>query len=268
MFPPHRVEALKRLEAWDGLQRLDTVLDNLRRQPNFFLVAPRVLRVEGVHSDMLLWLLDPKGWHGLTDGFAHKFLCSVLAGCGMDAAKPLRIDEVHREFSTGNGPIDVLLRVRYGDVGLVVGVENKIDSPEGDKQLVRYAEGLSVRFPRDLRVLAFLTPDGREPEEPVPCPIAPLAYRTVAELIDAAITATPESTDAIGLALARHYVAALRAHIMPESNPDIDAICRQLYDDHQEAWRAIRRRLPSKRDESHAYVGCKVAEHLEKDVRW
>ena len=50
---------------------------------------------------------------------------------------------------------------------------------------------------------------------------------------------------------------------MPESNPEIDAICRQLYEEHQEAWRAIRRRLPSKRDESHAYVGARVAEHLE-----
>ena len=257
-------EALKRLDAWDGLQRLDAVLDDLKKRPNFFNVAPRVLRVEGVHSDMLSWLLDPRSWHGLSDRFAHTFLCSVLVGCGMDAARLLRVDEVHREFSTGNGPIDILLRLRYGDVGLVVGVENKIDSPEGDDQLVRYAQGLAVRFPGDLLVLALLTPDGRDPEASPACPIAPLAYRTVAELIDAAVTATPRSTDAIGLALVRHYVAALRAHIMPESNSDIDAICRQLYDDHQEAWRAIRRRLPSKRDESHAYVGSKVAQRLER----
>ena len=81
-------EALKRLEAWDGLQRLDTILDDLRRRPNFFLVAPRVLRVEGVHSDMLAWLLDPRGWHGLSDGFARAFLSAVLADCGVDAAEP------------------------------------------------------------------------------------------------------------------------------------------------------------------------------------
>jgi hypothetical protein len=256
-------EALKRLEAWDGLQRLDTILDDLRRRPNFFLVAPRVLRVEGVHSDMLAWLLDPRGWHGLSDGFARAFLSAVLADCGVDAAGPLRVDEVHREFSTGNGPIDILMRVHYGDVGVVVGVDNKIDSPEGEDQLKRYQEGLKKSFPGDLLALVFLTPDGVEPQS-LPDECKTLAYSTVAEHIDAAISEALEPADATGLTLARHYLAALRAHIMTESNPDIDEICRQLYDAHQEAWRAIRRRLPSKRDEFHFYVGSKVTEHLKK----
>ena len=257
-------EALKRLEPWDGLTRLDLLLDGLRRRPNFFFVAPRVLRVEGVHSDMLAWLLDPRGWHGLSDRFALGFLSAVLAGCGMDSGLPLRVDEVHREFSTGSGSIDILIRVRYGDTGLIVGVENKIDSPEGDRQLVRYAQGLARRFPRDLLVLAFLTPDGMEPQLRPTCPTVTVTYRTVVEQIDAAVDVASGPADTTGLTLARHYSAALKAHIMPESNPDIDAICRTLYDDHQEAWRAIRRRLPSLRDESHAYVGSKVAEHLEK----
>ena len=52
---------------------------------------------------------------------------------------------------------------------------------------------------------------------------------------------------------------------MPDSNPEIDAICRQLYQDHQDAWRAIRRRLPSQRDESHSYLGARVCERLQLD---
>jgi hypothetical protein len=63
--------ALQQLEAWDGLRQLDAFLHDLRKQPNFFLTAPRELRVEGVHSDMLAWLLDPRGWHGLAERFAR-----------------------------------------------------------------------------------------------------------------------------------------------------------------------------------------------------
>jgi hypothetical protein len=256
--------ALKNLEAWDGLKRLDIILDNLRRRPNFFSVAPRVLRVEGVHSDILAWLLDPKGWHKLGDGFAQGFAATALAGCGLNPELPIRVTEVHREFSTGNGPIDILIRVRYGDSVVVIGVENKIDSPEGDNQLARYAQGLARRFPDDLLVLAFLTPKGEKPRSQPTCTTKILSYRTVADLIDEAVNRVSKPADRIGLTLAMHYSAAIKDHIMPESNPDIDAICRTLYDSHREAWRAIRRRLPSKRDESHAYIGSRVAEHLEK----
>jgi len=256
-------QALKRLESWDGLKRLDRLLKALRRQPNFFVVAPRVLRVEGVHSDILAWLLDPQGWHGLGDGFARGFLSDVLAGCGVTASQSPKVHEVHREFSTGRGPIDILVRGRSDDVDLVVGIENKIDSPEGDDQLVRYAQGLTARFPQCRVVLAFLSPSGRQPQAVPCCRITPVSYSRVASHISAAISTAPESSDGTGMALAGQYASALRSHIVPESNPEIEAICQQLYDEHQEAWRAIRRYLPSRRDESHAYVGAKVAKHLE-----
>ena len=48
--------ALQNLAAWDGLARLDSILNQVRSRPNFFLTVPRILRVEGVHSDMLGWL--------------------------------------------------------------------------------------------------------------------------------------------------------------------------------------------------------------------
>ena len=51
---------------------------------------------------------------------------------------------------------------------------------------------------------------------------------------------------------------------MTDSNPDIDAICRELYEKHQDAWKAIRRRLPSQRDEYHANIGARVSKRLEE----
>ena len=44
------LKALQRLKSWGGLSRLDAVLQDIRNRPNFFSIAPRVLRVEGVQD--------------------------------------------------------------------------------------------------------------------------------------------------------------------------------------------------------------------------
>ena len=36
--------ALQNLAAWDGLARLDSILNQIRSRPNFFLTVPRILR--------------------------------------------------------------------------------------------------------------------------------------------------------------------------------------------------------------------------------
>ncbi len=263
--------ALQNLAAWDGLARLDSILNQVRSRPNFFLTVPRILRVEGVHSDMLGWLLDPKGWHGLADRFAVPFGRAMLAACKRCGEGALVVEEVHREFSTGKGPIDILLHLRRGDERFVLGIENKIDAPEGKNQLRRYGEGLAYTFPGTAVVLTFLTPDGRKPQSTPGCPVASIGYRTIVALLEEALAAPPaRGRHSVGLGLARHYCAALRSHIMPEQNPEIDELCRKLYNEHLDAWRAIRRRLPSKRDESHASVGSKVCQRLEEQYqgRW
>lgn len=63
-----------------------------------------------VHSDVIAWLLDPKGWHDLGDGFGGRFVAGVLAACGHQSDAPMEIDRVQREFSTGHGPVDILIR--------------------------------------------------------------------------------------------------------------------------------------------------------------
>src|SRR5436190_22676677 len=73
-----KIAVLERFRRWDGLSRLEAILSAKRREPNFFRIVTRVLRVEGVHSDLLAWLLDPNGWHGLKDTFATAFVAEIL----------------------------------------------------------------------------------------------------------------------------------------------------------------------------------------------
>jgi hypothetical protein len=255
--------ALQRLQDWGGLSQIAPILDNLRRRPNLFLIAPRIMNVEGIHSDLLAWMLDPAGWHGLGDRFASAFVRAVLEACGRSTELPINIDDVRAEASTGKGPVDILVRVRIGNVKTILGIENKIWADEGDEQLKRYGDGLASQSP-DV-VLAFLTPKGRKPTGDLPgCPVASLSYRKVATLLDQALLAASAEAGA-GPEIVRQYVSALGTHVMNESNPEIDALCRKLLEDHEEAWRVIRRRLPSRRDDFHASIGAGVCDWLQKE---
>lgn len=75
-------KALVRLHEWSGVTRLDEIARNLAQRQNFFRLVSRAIRDESVHSDVIKWLLDPKGWHDLGDGFGDRFVAGVLATCG------------------------------------------------------------------------------------------------------------------------------------------------------------------------------------------
>ena len=249
-------DALRSLQSATILSQLDASIQKARRSPNFFNIAPRILRVEGVHSDVVAWLLDPGGWHGLGDTVVRPLIQEILGHCGKQNGLPVTILGIEREYSTGNGPIDILIRARIGDGRFALGIENKIDASEGAEQLWRYGEGLKRRLPDHAVIVAFLAPTVLKPERLPSCEWASVEYRTFAALLQSALDQADEpSLQMAGPTIARHYLATLRAQIMSESNADIDAICQQLYADHKEAWHLIRTRLPTWRDEYHASIG-------------
>jgi hypothetical protein len=243
-------QALDRFLEWDGISRLEQIL-SARRGSNFFHIAPRLLRVEGVHSDLLAWLLDPDGWHGLGESFVAPFVSELLRDARADVPGALTGFAVSKEFSTGHGPIDVLVRARSDSVAVVVGLENKIDAPLGDDQLERYARGLVASTQGAVVVLVLLAPEERDVALPrvEGCAFAVTTYRRLAFHLNVALAGR---SGGAGMELARHYLEALRTSIVPEPQPEVDDILRELFTTHGEAWRFIRRRLPSERDEHHA----------------
>ncbi|MCZ2108802.1 MAG: PD-(D/E)XK nuclease family protein [Dehalococcoidia bacterium] len=216
-------------------------------------------------SDLLAWLLDPQGWHGLGDAFVAPFIAEILRDARSDSGQPLTHVVVDKEFSTGEGPIDVLVRGRLGETPVVVGIENKIEAPLGRNQLDRHARGLVGQFrPGALVVLVLLTPDEQDVEPPdvEGCEFSQTTYRHLVRHLRAALSARETATGGVGVALARHYLEALRMHIVSEPQPEVDQILRELFQDHREAWREIRRRMPSERDEHHAAQATALCERL------
>jgi hypothetical protein len=261
------ISALKSLGSWPELERLQQILVESRRQRlrrNIFRLTQWDLRTEGLHSRMIAWLLDPQEWHGLGDRFASRFLGALLGGCDAAERPPATVVRVETEASTGEGPIDISLETRSEGLLGVIGIENKIDSPEVDGQLWRYGVGLVRKFP-DARVfVALLTPDHREPNKAPACGFASIGYSDVASWLEDAIhdAQVDDSSTPLGLDIAQQYLDVVRGDVMREANSEVKAICEALYKQHREAWQVIRRRLPSERDESLRQLGSKVCERF------
>lgn len=68
----------------------------------------------------------------------------------------------------------------------VIGLENKVDSGEQEKQLSDYQSALIEEFPKIPKILFFCTPDGRDSktaEEIEQCPVLNISYATILDTI-------------------------------------------------------------------------------------
>jgi len=147
---------LLRLCAEPDFQQLDARM----RQFDPFKVL-RVERYELRHTTTLAWLLDPEQTHGLGDGFLRRFL-EQTCGAGL-AAGPVAVQAelrlgggaLHAPVTAGadeegdsgtaarkTGELDVLIE----SAGWAVAIEAKIDSREGQDQLLDYSRYLERRF--------------------------------------------------------------------------------------------------------------------------
>ena len=161
--------ALQRLRESKCLEALDATLGRSVGPQNVFGIAPRVMRQETLHSDILAWLLDERGSHDFGGHFAHEFVKRLLPS--PERNLQIEIDIPGKEFSTSRGPIDILLKARVGGHPMVIGIENKIDASETNDQLARYRLGLSSIFKDRPVHLVFLTLDGHKPTNAHPqCP--------------------------------------------------------------------------------------------------
>lgn len=266
------LSALEALRTSGIYGRVKETVDRKAADPNIFRVVPSLTRAEGAHSAFVAWLLNPKQWHGLGDRFAREMLGACIKSIrGVKPfpwpARSLEIVSVDREFDTGMGRIDVLLRARIDGRVVVLGLENKIESPEGPGQLKRYGDALADRMrPGATVVVTLLAPEEVAPRPEPRVSWSSLGYATLIEALQTALAtahadpAGSQGTASFGRAVVDQYLSILRSDVM-KIDEELDGLCRELYREHRGAWRAIRARLPSESDDLHAALaqeGCKV----------
>lgn len=107
---------------------------------------------ENFISDYLAYILDPQ-----KNGIGTAPLEQILKLCQTDYFDVTLDIHVRREFQLDNGRIDLLIEI--GDF-LVIGLENKISSPERPNQTKDYAGVIEKLFPDAKHALIFLTREG------------------------------------------------------------------------------------------------------------
>ena len=110
------------------------------------------------HSNMLAWLIDPNGNHGVEDKFLKKLLDKSFNNIRTDN-KDWTDTIVYREKEN----IDIL--VVSDKYKLVCAIENKIFSDEHDDQLERYRKWLEKTYKDFTFILYYLTPYGIKPTD-------------------------------------------------------------------------------------------------------
>lgn len=209
-------------------------LDKLSKWSNQFNIF-EVLKITGTeirHSNMLAWLLDPKGSHGLDD----TILRAVIQRLVSDGA-PLA--DVFQTLLMGYDDFEICREWQHIDILAIshskrfyLCIENKVHSGEHDDQLARYKDALSKTFPDYSAIFAYLTPDGESPENEDDCQIwQVLSYKDILTIIENAIEGKSLPED-VSL-LIKHYLETIRRHVV--ANEDIKKICCEIYLRHKQA---------------------------------
>ncbi len=199
-------------------------LESMLGKSNIFDVLG-MARTEIRHSNVLRWLLDPKGSHGFGELYLRMFL-QRLAGEGADAIALLATDltsfTVLREYKH----IDILLLSREARV--VIAIENKVDAGEHNHQLRRYEETLEEDFPGYYRELVFLSPEGLIPSE---ASWRPLTYEVILSSLQYCLERVSISSESA--LLLSQYAHLLEREFMNKEK--LSEICNRIYREHKQA---------------------------------
>ena len=229
--------ALERLEE-DGadLDRLDGMLAQWRDEVDVF-DALRLHGDEQFHSNLLAWLLDPRGGHGLGDYFLQRFLVTSGASRAIPAVhRPSTVvrREKSLELDGGYGRLDIW--IRNESANFVCAVENKVWATESGDQLAWYRRVLARDHPDQRVHLVFLTPRGVPPDDPQEREHwLTMSYTDILRLVEGTMAAAGDAANEDVLAFLRQYAITLRRNIVPEVSNDVHELARRIYRKHRRA---------------------------------
>lgn len=236
-----------------------SALKALRPEFNLFSLLDDALR-EPAWSRIFAGILDSTLSHGLGNSGLREWLTLVnaesrsgLLPTFFSDIPPGSIIRTSVEYATPAGRrVDILVRIldsKHRVIG-VVGIENKLDSPEQPSQITDYQAALSEVFPEAHRAIVYLTPDRREAltaNAHSSCPCLPASYRTMqalcAKLLANAAPRVAALLDSLG--------QEIEASVLGEERmkTEAGALIKKLWmdPDHRKAMRLISECIPTPR---------------------
>lgn len=207
------------------------------------------------HSNMLAWLLNPKGHHGLQDKIFKRIICEILKennqeglcnGCSnknnsgicknSNENDILNINdiilsdfsdlEIRREWNN----IDVVAISKKNEV--IVVIENKYISSESSNQLMKYYNFIHSSIYKDYKKLfIFLTLDGKEP---LGCKrYLVFTHKQIFNILKNIVDINAEYINQKVYDFIDYYLKVLEEKSM--SDQELINICKIIYKEHKEA---------------------------------
>ena len=204
-------------------------LDKWRNKINLFRVLG-ISQTEIRHSNILAWLLDPRGNHQLGNTVLSEFLRDLIVNGQVSEYFKLLLSNqsdftVRREWKH----IDILLVSCITKT--VIAIENKVNAPESKTQLNRYRNILEDEFKKEegwAHIYLFLTPDGDEPSDDK---WDIITYEDIVGDIERAIQGL-DLLPEVKL-LIENYLDVLRREIMKDN--ELVDLCNEIYQKHKAA---------------------------------
>ena len=229
-----QIQSLESFEADPDLAHLGEMLTEFDA-----LELLGVSRFEETHSDILAWLLDPRGNHLMGDFFLRSFLLETnVVTTEQIRGKDWSNTEVRREWHNvvdgKTGFLDIL--VLNVNEKFACAIENKVFSREHSGQLTRYRKALERQYPTQTyhRSYLFLTRHSTLAE------LAeerkhwnPTDYGMILRLVEGTLEYWAGRGAEGVMAFLRQYQKTLRRRIVPDT--ETRRIANSLYLRHRKA---------------------------------
>ncbi len=210
------IECLDELSPWTNKLNIFDVL--------------KITRTEIRHSNMLSWLFDANGSHGIGDKFISLFMQSLVSNSQIQSTQIFEYllsdfysFSVYREWKN----IDLLL-VSHKEK-IVIAIENKVGSHEHDNQLCRYRNQIIQSFSDYQQLFVYLTSDGERPSDNINWYI--FTYCDVADILEQICENANLNVDTN--LLIQNYIAIIRRDIVEDKQ--LIEICNKIYNKHKQA---------------------------------
>lgn len=148
--------------------------------------------------------------------------------------------------------VDVLVRILDAKqrVTAVIGIENKLNSPEQPAQIADYQDALTEVFPNADQLIIYLTPDGRKAgtaNVSATCPYVPVSYQTMVKTCQSLCAGAGPKV----ALLLESLCSEIESTVLGETKMERQAkeLIRQLWadPDHRKAMRLIIECIPTPR---------------------
>lgn len=189
-----------------------------------------ISRNEIRHSNVLSWLLNPNGDHGLGDSVLYGVLSEILSlnsKCKFKQTKLLLLDLKNFDVRREEEFIDILLVSQKEK--FVIAIENKTFTGEHDNQLSRYMKYVEKRFSGFDTLYLYLTPHGDESSDSENWLL--LSYDAIYKSIERALNEIHVEEDVN--AFINNYLEILRRDIMDDQ--ELKNVCNKIYEKHKKA---------------------------------